>query len=50
MREYSVPATFQIGASDTVVDAVYAHERDDPNHVILQRQTGAGWTDVTCAR
>ncbi|MCV7353957.1 AMP-dependent synthetase/ligase [Mycolicibacterium fluoranthenivorans] len=50
MREYSVPATFQIGASDTVVDAVYAHERDDPNHVILQRQTGAGWTDVTCAQ
>jgi long-chain acyl-CoA synthetase len=50
VREYSVPATFQIGASDTVVDAVYAHERDDPNHVILQRQTGAGWTDVTCAQ
>ncbi|CDO06461.1 long-chain fatty acid--CoA ligase [Mycolicibacterium cosmeticum] len=50
MREYSVAATFQIGESDTAVDAVYAHERQDPDHVIFQRQVDGRWTDVTCAQ
>ena len=50
MREYSVAATFQIGESDTVVDAVYAHERQDPGHPILQRQIDGRWTDVTAAQ
>ncbi|GAS93315.1 long-chain-fatty-acid-CoA ligase FadD15 [Mycolicibacterium canariasense] len=50
MREYSVAATFQIGESDTAVDAVYAHERQDPGHVIFQRQVDGRWTDVTCAQ
>ncbi|WP_458316369.1 AMP-dependent synthetase/ligase [Mycolicibacterium brisbanense] len=49
MREYSVPATFQIGEHDTVVDAVYAHEREDPDYVIFQRLVNGSWTDVTCA-
>ncbi len=50
MREYSVAATFQIGESDTAVDAVYAHERQDPDHVIFQRQVDGRWTDVSCAQ
>ncbi|MDX1873495.1 long-chain fatty acid--CoA ligase [Mycolicibacterium sp. 120266] len=50
MREYSVAATFQIGESDTVVDAVYAHEAQDPGHVIFQRQVDGRWTDITCAQ
>jgi long-chain acyl-CoA synthetase len=50
VREYSVAATFQIGESDTVVDAVYAHEAQDPGHVIFQRQVDGRWTDVTCAQ
>ncbi|ART69465.1 long-chain fatty acid--CoA ligase [Mycobacterium dioxanotrophicus] len=50
MREYSVPATFQIGEHDTVVDAVYTHEREDPHHVIFQRLVNGAWTDVTCAQ
>ena len=50
MREYSVAATFQIGESDTVVDAVYAHERQDPGLPILQRQIDGRWTDVTAAQ
>ena len=50
MREYSVAATFQIGESDTVVDAVYAHERHDPGLPILQRQIDGRWTDVTAAQ
>ncbi|OBC09842.1 long-chain fatty acid--CoA ligase [Mycobacterium sp. 852013-50091_SCH5140682] len=49
MREYSVPATFQIGEHDTVVDAVYTHEREDPDYVIFQRLVNGAWTDVTCA-
>ncbi|MHA3021066.1 AMP-dependent synthetase/ligase [Mycobacterium sp. BMJ-28] len=50
MREYSVAATFQIGEFDTVVDAVYAHERQDPGHVIFQRLIDGRWTDVTAAQ
>ncbi|MEE6165296.1 MULTISPECIES: AMP-dependent synthetase/ligase [unclassified Mycolicibacterium] len=50
MREYSVPATFQIGEHDTVVDAVYTHEREDPDYVIFQRLVNGAWTDVTCAQ
>ncbi|WP_019970045.1 long-chain fatty acid--CoA ligase [Mycobacterium sp. 141] len=50
MREYSVPASFQIGEHDTVVDAVYTHERDDPGYVIFQRLVDGAWTDVTCAQ
>ncbi|ORA32520.1 AMP-dependent synthetase/ligase [Mycobacterium aquaticum] len=50
MREYSVPATFQIGEHDTVVDAVYTHEREDPDYVIFQRLVDGAWTDVTCAQ
>jgi long-chain acyl-CoA synthetase len=50
VREYSVPATFQIGEHDTVVDAVYTHEREDPHHVIFQRLVNGAWTDVTCAQ
>ncbi|WP_018599499.1 long-chain fatty acid--CoA ligase [Mycobacterium sp. 155] len=50
MREYSVPASFQIGEHDTVVDAVYTHERDDPHYAIFQRLVDGAWTDVTCAQ
>jgi long-chain acyl-CoA synthetase len=50
VREYSVPASFQIGEHDTVVDAVYTHEREDPDHVIFQRLVNGAWTDVTCAQ
>lgn len=46
----TVAATFQIGESDTAVDAAYAHERQDPDHVIFQRQVDGRWTDVTRAQ
>ncbi|WP_156689183.1 AMP-dependent synthetase/ligase [Mycobacterium sp. Marseille-P9652] len=49
MREYSVPAGFTVEEHDSVVHSVYAHERDDPRHVIFQRQVDGVWTDVTCA-
>lgn len=49
MREYSVPASFQIGEHESVAAAVYSHEREDPNHVIFQRVVDGAWTDVTCA-
>ncbi|MDR3664591.1 MAG: AMP-binding protein, partial [Mycobacterium sp.] len=50
MREFSVPATFTIGEYDNVVSPVYSLERDDPNHVAIQRLVGGTWTDVTNAQ
>lgn len=50
MREFTVPASFEIAEYDTVVSSVYAHEREDPDHVIFQRLVDDTWTDVTCAQ
>ena len=47
MREFSVPASFSVGEHDNVVSAVFDHERDDPDHVIIQRLVDGSWTDVT---
>ena len=48
MREFSVPASFPVGEHDNVVSAVFDHERDDPEHVIIQRLVDESWIDVTC--
>ena len=48
MREFSVPASFTVGEHDTVVSSVFSHERDDPDHVIIQRLVDGSWADVTC--
>ena len=37
VREFSVPASFEVGEHDNIVSSVYSHERDDPDHVIFQR-------------
>ena len=50
VREFSVPASFTVGEHDTIVSSVFAHERDDPDHVIFQRLVDGAWTDVTCAQ
>ena len=50
MREFSVPAAFTIGEYDNVVSPVFSLERDDPNHVAIQRQVNGAWTDVTNAQ
>ncbi len=49
MREFSVPASFEVGEHDNIVSSVYAHEREDPNHVIFQRLIDGDWIDVTAA-
>ena len=49
MREFSVPAPFEVGEHDNIVSSVYSHERDDPDHVILQRLVDGAWADVTAA-
>lgn len=46
-REFSVPAPFTVDEHDNVVAAVYSHERDDPDHVIMQRLIDGSWVDVT---
>jgi long-chain acyl-CoA synthetase len=48
VREFDVPASFTIGDHDNIVGSVFAHERDDPDHVIFQRLVDGAWTDVTC--
>jgi long-chain acyl-CoA synthetase len=50
LRELSVPASFPVGERDTVVAAVFDHERDDPDFVIYQRLVDGTWTDVTAAQ
>ncbi|MCG5432705.1 long-chain fatty acid--CoA ligase [Mycobacterium sp. MYCO198283] len=47
MREFSVPASFTVGEHDTIVSAVFDHERDDPDHVSFQRLVDGEWKDVT---
>jgi long-chain acyl-CoA synthetase len=49
VREFSVPAPFVVGERDNIVNAVFEHERDDPDFVIFQRLIDGAWTDVTCA-
>ncbi len=49
MREFSVPAPFEVSEHDNVVAAVFDHERDDPGTVVFQRLIDGAWTDVTCA-
>ncbi len=50
MREFSVPASFEVAEDDNIVSSVYAHERDDPDHVIFQRLVDGEWKDVTAAQ
>lgn len=49
MRELSVPASFDVGEHDTVVDAVFEHERDHPDLVIYERLVDGHWRAVTAA-
>jgi long-chain acyl-CoA synthetase len=49
VREFSVPASFEVGEHDNIVSSVYSHERDDPDHVIFQRLVDGQWRDVTAA-
>lgn len=49
MRELSVPATFDVGEHDTVVNAVFVHEREDPDFPIYERLVDGQWHPVTAA-
>jgi long-chain acyl-CoA synthetase len=49
-REFSVPAPFTVDEHDNIAAAVYTHERDDPDHVIIQRLVDGTWVDVTSAQ
>jgi long-chain acyl-CoA synthetase len=48
--EISAPTTFTVGETDTIVHAVFTHERNDPEYPIFQRLVDGSWTDVTCAQ
>jgi long-chain acyl-CoA synthetase len=50
VHEFSVPASFTVGDEDNVVSSVFDHERDDPDHVIIQRLINGRWSDVTSAQ
>jgi long-chain acyl-CoA synthetase len=49
VREFSVPASFEVGEHDNIVSSIYSHEREDPDHVIFQRLVDGAWRDVTAA-
>ncbi len=49
MREFSVAAPFTVGEHDSIVTAIFDHERDDPDFAIFQRLVDGSWTDVSCA-
>ena len=48
MREFNVPASFTIEEYDNVAGVAFDHERNDPEHVIVQRLVDGAWSDVTC--
>jgi len=50
VREYSVPAAFTVGEHDNIVNSVFDHERDDPDHVTFQRLVDGAWADVTASQ
>jgi long-chain acyl-CoA synthetase len=51
VREYSVPATFRIGAEENLVDAVYDNAEHAPTAAVFRRRADAGvWSDVTAAQ
>jgi long-chain acyl-CoA synthetase len=50
VRELTAPASFTVGEHDNIVNAVFGHERDDPDHPIFQRLVDGAWKDVTCAQ
>jgi long-chain acyl-CoA synthetase len=50
VHELTVPASFTVGDHDNAVSSVFSHERDDPDHVIMQRMVDGSWSDVTCAQ
>jgi long-chain acyl-CoA synthetase len=43
VREFSVPASFEVGEHDNIVSSIYSHEREDPDHVIFQRLVDGAW-------
>nr|WP_256736207.1 long-chain fatty acid--CoA ligase [Mycolicibacterium hippocampi] len=50
VREFTVPASFTVNEYDSIASSVYSHERDNPDHVILQRLVDGTWVDVTCSQ
>jgi long-chain acyl-CoA synthetase len=50
VRELTAEPTFTVGEHDSIVHAVFAHERDDPEYPIFSRLVDDTWTDVTCAQ
>src|SRR6201997_3097533 len=50
VHELGASATFAVGEHDSIVHAVFAHERDDPEYPVFQRLVAGTWTDVTSAQ
>ncbi|HEY5855947.1 MAG TPA: long-chain fatty acid--CoA ligase [Aldersonia sp.] len=50
MREYEVPATYEIPADVSMADTVFRHEKESPNAVMFMvPREGGGWDNVTAA-
>jgi long-chain acyl-CoA synthetase len=49
MREYSVPAAYEIPAAGDLTDLIYDNARRDPAHASFARKIDDDWVDVTAA-
>ena len=50
MREYEVPANYEIPADVSMADTVFRHEKQSPSAVMFMvARQGGGWDDVTAA-
>lgn len=49
MREFSTPLTIEVPATGNLTDDVVANAREAADAVVLSRDTGSGWQDVTSA-
>jgi long-chain acyl-CoA synthetase len=47
MKEFTVPAAYQVQPADNVTDDVFANEADWPDTVGLKRRVNGTWTPVT---
>jgi long-chain acyl-CoA synthetase len=47
LREFSLPALYEVPADGNLTDLVRRNAAQHPDVVVMGRRTGSGWTDVT---
>jgi long-subunit acyl-CoA synthetase (AMP-forming) len=47
MQEFCTPVTYVVKPDDNVTDDIFAHEKNRPDAVGLERKVNGAWTPVT---